>query len=701
MDAPPQTSGVRRLLAGLASPRPALIACLALMWVSFGLTGRWAHVVGALHGPKRPLYVALLAAATVAACLPWRKADPGRVAGVARLAQWAGVALLAVSFFQWFPLDTWTQLPFLDNWATRFQTTVDALTLYLKGVGVGWQWHFLGGYHSSSDISQTLSTIGALPMLAFGERVGFHLVHLLVLMAIPALVYVDHSLEGGPKERRALATGLVALTVTGWFSYYMTRSGDTNSMAGAFCALAALTGSHAAAVGRRWGAPLLVGALALMGHSHTAYLVFTAGLLALECVFYRDGRRAARAAVAVACGVAAALPLTWESWRHPAYFNVSNVDHPSPPFVVAEFLRKLYYNVEIHFLPGRWFNDFTGLQRVMAPALLWMAWKDRSRSGFYAWATFAVVGLMLLNAPVFGYAFLRPIHLLAVLPAAALAGFLVRLAAPRLVVAALVALVAVYVQISWMTVPHIDARRDLDPVLVDRVSSLDGAMVLLENTFHRDLDGDPNRVTERTPFSTHFEAYLAAETGKRFYAGLWDGWQWSVFRTNLLSGGAFRGALISTWPPDQVRAELRRWGVRHLLVWSRPSTEYFSTHDGFARRWTHGLWTGFELMDADTREVVVEPGTGSLADRHALGADVRLTGVTAGGLVVVRTNHYPAWRARLGDADVPLFDHEGQLAFRAPLDGTYTVQLVYPRRYWLNAVAVAALLLAMWVCLRL
>lgn len=679
-----------------------LAASLAIMWANYGLTARWAHVAGSLHGPKEPIFLALLLAATVAVCLPWKTATAS-VGWLAPVAGWAGLALLTFSFFQWFPFSTWDQYPFLDNWSTRIQTTIDQLDLFKRGVGVGWTWAFLGGYHSSSDISQTLSAIGALPMLLLGERVGFHLVHLLVLLALPTLVWIDCRLEADDREMGALAAGLVALTVTGWFSFYMTRSGDTNSMAGTFCAVAALTGSHAAARGRRWGAPLLVGAMALLGYCHTAFVIFTSGLLVLEAIFYWDARRLLRALPAIACAVVAALPLTWESWRHADYFTISNADYPSPPFELAGFLRKVYYNIEILFRPGRWFNDFTGLARVMTPALLlvaWTGWRRRSRAGFYAWAAFSITGIMLLNSPIFGFAFLRPIHLLAVLPAAALAGFLVRLPVPRALMALLVALAAAYLQITWMQVPHVAQRRDLDPVLVERVKTLDGALILFENTFHRDLDGDPTRETEKTPFSSHFEAFLGRETGKRFYAGLWDGWQWSVFKTNLLSGGAFRGRLVTTWSGREVRAELRRWGVRHLLVWSRPATAFFAGQEGFARRWTHGRWTQFEMLDADPREVVVGQGSGRLANLDRLSADVVLQDVKANDLVVLRTNYYPEWRAAVDGVPVPLSRAHDQMAFRAPRDGSYTVNLTYPRRYWLNFVAAAAILLALLAVVR-
>ena len=93
-------------------------------------------------------------------------------------------------------------MPFHDNWATRFQVTAEGLALYTRGSAAGWRWDFLGGYHTSSDISQPLSTIAAIPMLLLGDRAGFHAIHLIVLVALPLLVYVDLRARSRRSRRR-------------------------------------------------------------------------------------------------------------------------------------------------------------------------------------------------------------------------------------------------------------------------------------------------------------------------------------------------------------------------------------------------------------------------------------------------------------------------------------------------------------------
>ena len=141
--------------------RWVLLLSLALFWVNYALTSRWADIVGSIHGSKEPIFLVILTIATLAALRGWSERDVPRWFSPAVFA--AGGGLLIVSFFRWFPPATWNQLPFLDNWATRFQVTVEGLELYGRGVATGWRWAFLGGYPTSTDISQTLSTIGAVP----------------------------------------------------------------------------------------------------------------------------------------------------------------------------------------------------------------------------------------------------------------------------------------------------------------------------------------------------------------------------------------------------------------------------------------------------------------------------------------------------------------------------------------------------------
>jgi hypothetical protein len=668
-------------------PRAALLSTVVLWWLNFLLTSRWAAIPGSIRGPKQWLFVPALVVSTVLV-LRARRSDPVVFQREARVL--AGLCGLG----------------FLDNWPARFQSTVDGIALLKRGALAGWQWAFLGGYHTSSDLTVTLTIPALIPMLLLGDRLGFHLAHLMLFVSLPVLVWWDLSLSRGIRADDAgldpdikaglpaLAFAIVCVTTAG-FSYYLLRSGDTNSLAGVAATLLALVGSHASAQGRRGGPAALVGGMALVTYCHAGFFLYASVLLIAEAIYYCDRSRLLRALIAIGAGVVAGLPLTWESWRYPDLFIYNNVLYePVRQIDWLKVARKIYYNVEILFLPGRWFNDFTGLAGVFLPVLLVTLAARRSRAGFYAAGALVVIGLLRLNAPEFGYAFHRPIHLLAVLVPPAIAAFLLRHGTSRLVVGSLVMTILVYLQVLARPVPHVDSLESWQPALVARLRGLDGNLVLVENTYHRDMIAAEGQESEDTPFEAHFQSLIPAATGKRLYAGVWDGWQWSPFRSHLVAGGAWRGKAIGDWPVETFVAELRKWGIRHLLVVHEPTKRYLTT-TGFFRHADAGPFAHFELANADARSVTTTHGDGRLTAWDPLGGTLALHDVRAGDRVVVRTHAHPAWHARVArtGAPVPVLADAGQLAFDAPASGSYDVQLEYPARRGLLLGAGFALLL--------
>ena len=147
------------------------------------------------------------------------------------------------------------------------------------------------------------------------------------------------------------------------------NSGDTNSLAGVFCAGLALVGSRAARLGRRWGGP--AGAPASRWPLLACRVLRLRGdFLTLEAVYFRDRAAVVRLVAAVAVAGVAALPVHWESLRYPAYVSFNNtVYDPGAPLDWPAFLRTIYYNVEILAFPHRWFNDYRSLANVWLPAL--------------------------------------------------------------------------------------------------------------------------------------------------------------------------------------------------------------------------------------------------------------------------------------------------------------------------------------------
>ena len=671
----------------LFTPRTAFLASLAIWWLNVALTTRWAGVPGSIHGAKRPFFMVALIVLTIVAVR--QRAWTPLVAP--RLSRWACIAavlLLTSAFFCWFPLGTWGQIPFLDNWVPRYQSTIDQVALLRRGAFAGWNWWFLGGYQLSSDLTQNLGVL-AFPFVGvFGPQVGFHVLHAVLFAAVPVLVYLDLR-DSDSREAATLAAAIACVLTTG-YCFSAVRSGDTNSLAGVCTAALAVLALNRVQRGRRDGAPLLAVALTLTAYTHLGFFAYAVVFCVLHSVYYRNLRAAVLIAAGVACALIGTLPAMWENWTLRSFYSFNNVLlHPPESFQWGAFARQFYYNVEILFRPGRWFNDYTTPIRIFLPVAILLALGHRSRVGFHACAALTALALMTLNYSEFGFAFSRPFHMLPVFTAPVLAGFLVRHGGSRQVAVAAVACLALYVSIVFSQVPHVNKLDDWDPPLVSRIRDETAGMVLVENSPHLDMIESPDRSTPKTPFGAHFEPLLPASTGRRFYAGFWDGWQWSVFREHLLAAGAMWGRSLEEIPTGDVVAELRRWGIQDVFVWSPSAQQFFSRSPEFARRWQSDSWHHFTLRDADTRQAVTASGTATLDDLNPLGARIELRDVTAGTGVIVRTNYYPAWSAYAGSTPVPLFSASGQLAFRAPHSGSYEVRLEYPRR---TAVTCGALL---------
>ena len=111
------------------------------------------------------------------------------------------------------------------------------MALLKRGVVVGWNWGLLGGYPTSTDIAQNLGTVGFLPMALLGDRLGYHVLHAVMFVAIPVFLWWD--LRDEPRDTRLVGTALGCFFAAG-YSGPLGSSGDTNSLVGVCCAVLAL-----------------------------------------------------------------------------------------------------------------------------------------------------------------------------------------------------------------------------------------------------------------------------------------------------------------------------------------------------------------------------------------------------------------------------------------------------------------------------
>jgi hypothetical protein len=271
--------------------------------------------------------------------------------------------------------------------------------------------------------------------------------------------------------------------------------------------------------------------------------------------------------------------------------------------------------------------------------------------------------------------------------------FIITRAANGWQAASALGLVALVVPFLAIRVPHETSVEHFVPAVVERLKALDGALVLVENNPHRDVDASLSGRSEPSLYGTHYEALLPAATGKRLYAGYWDGWQWTPFRGEMLAGGAWQGHQLAAVDRPAFVAEMQRWGIRHLLVWSPTAKTTIGSWAEFVTRWEDGPWRELELTGApvDIHSVVSDHGSGALLSTDPLGGVVRLSGVARGDRIVVRTHYHPAWQAFASTGAIATITVHGELGFLAPADGSYDVTLVYPARRWLIGMAILLL----------
>ncbi len=691
---PVHGSLVKRRVRILPSSLPltALLLALLLAWVNYLTTERWSAQPGSLHGWREPGYVAALGVATLLALISRHRVGQPVRAGAPIIfgTLLIGVGVLVTTLLCRLPPSLWLQIPFKDDWTELFQQASNGVALLQRGVVVGWNWSFLGGYPTSTDIAQNFGTVAFIPMTLLGDRLGYHVLHAMMFLAVPAFVWMDLRHEN--RETCVLGTGLACFFAAG-YSGPMGSSGDTNSLVGVCCAGLALTGSRAARLGSAWGGPVLLLGLTLALYTHAAFFVYAVIYLTIEAVYFRDRAAVLRLAAAGSLSVVAALPMHWESLRYPGYVSFNNtVYRPGGPVDWAGFARSVYYNVEILALPHRWFNDYRSIANVWLPVLFVSAvLPGRSRAGFYAWMALVTQVLLRVNTPEAGALFDRIQHMFPLLTGPALAGFVLRCGGTRPLAGSLLALLALYVQTAFAPIPHVRELRAFNPALIDRIAASDGNMILVEVSPHRDMDSHPTRRSQTTPFDVHFEGLLPGLAGQRFYSQMIDGWVWNIFRGQVVGAGTFAGHPIADTPMDTFAAEMDRWGVKNLFVWTDASRDYLAQSGRFVERWREGRWSQFERPATDVRSIVTMSGAATLHHLDFLGAQVDLRNVKEGESLVIRANYYPAWQATDGDRAIPLYAVGGQLGFRVPRSGSYTVQLHYPRYRGLSLLALAAL----------
>ncbi len=627
------------------------------------------------------------------------------------------VLLLAVvSFLVKFPPQQFDSLVMFDDYPTIYTVTMKGWEMLKQGGIFGWDPRLMGGYHTVSDVSHD-EIFFMLPFLPFGPRVGFHLMIMFFYLLFPLLLYWHARLELG-EERPALFVLWIGLFVV--FGYFdnLLYWGMVNSFLGLDFMLLNLILFTLMRQGKPYASFALILSLSLTLYAAGGFFAYSLLLLALDLFwhFATSRKLLPRLALIGIATLLVTLTFTYHFLRYPSYFVQSDEIYAPPRYTVSEIIAQSVGALSRLADPRLWLLGrpvrYQGMFIVSIPILLSLAWSSR-----FVATTLVVPGeekrpKSLLQTPLKVVIAAILIMLTSLVVSPSLDMFISRV---RFVLPAILALAygawlcqekrvhPAPLLIVWTLLLTILPSRLLEPIrhetslrtyngpLLKQIESLDSDLLLLESMGGYDLATEGPGSTQAQETHVHLESYFPLETSKSYLANNQEGYHHSIYRRNFITSGAFRGRLLGDWPREEIKAFLDKWGVKHLILWSKIAIGYFDSDPDFRRLWSDGFWAIYEYRNAVPDDVIVKQGKGEITVRSYFEQDVQLSDVRGGDLVTLRMNYFPAWRAYYHGRPVELLDNDGLMAFVAPADGSYTISLHYPRYTGLTVLALATL----------
>ena len=615
------------------------------------------------------------------------------------------LALLLVSFLVKFPPAQFDELVFFDDYPTIYTVTLKGWEMLKQGGIFGWDPAMMGGYYTVSDVSHN-EIFFLLPFLPFGPRVGFHLMILFFYLAFPLLLY-GYARLLFDERAGLLALWGGAFVAFGFFDNLL-YWGMVNSFIGLCFLLLDLILVQLMRRGKPWASFALILALSLTLYAATGFFVYALLLIGLDFLWRFDRRMIPRLAFVMAAAFLITLTFTFSFLAYSGYFvqsdEIYDPVHYTIPEIVAQSVQALDRVTDPRFwLLGRPVR-YQGLFIVSLPIIAAAVWERlRARRRLYGDPLLgvalmaAVVMLLTLVVSPSVDMFVSRIRFLLPVPLVLIYGAWLhqeRSLHPAAVLVVLAILLPTLPSRLLLPIEHTPSLRAYNAGLVEAVEGLDSDLILLESMGGYDLATEGEGSTEAQESHAHLEPYFPFETSKRFMANNQEGYHHSVYRRNFITSGAFRGKLLPDWPREEIRAFLEQWGIRHLVLWTEISKGYFDGDPAFVRIWEDGFWAIYAYDQAAPGDVWAESARGTLEPRGYFAQEVRLTQARAGELVRLRMNYFPAWRASQGGQAVELREQEGQMAFVAPADGDYVVELAYPRYAGLSVLALGAIVVS-------
>ncbi|MBU0694200.1 MAG: hypothetical protein KKC11_05975 [Candidatus Omnitrophica bacterium] len=583
-------------------------------------------------------------------------------------------------FFNFFPLKDFNSIVFYDDYPYRLAFLARGVEILKQGALFGWDSKLLGGYPTAFDINDNFSLI-FLPFSIFGQNRGFHLMILFFWLSFPFIIRAFILEKFKNKKVANISLYLSFFLNLSFFKEGILYWGMVNNYIAINFFIAALLLALRFKQGKKYSFPLLLLVLFLLMYTHIAIFAFSVIFVSLELIFPLKKSNIVKFGSLIFLLFLATFNYSYYFLKYPSFIKPNTYLYELKEICPGSIFFPVGFNLGVLYPKGANIS-YLELTFIFLPLLLWCIFKGKL-SRKYAYYVFFIASLSCFQFSSVGINnfFHRPELLLPFLLIIIFSVFL-KICLDRRNFVFLFILAGAFANIfpSFTSIFHIKDIYQYNPQLISKINEIKEGPILFESRpkFIKPLP-------EASPKQVHFAGLISQTLKKKLLANTIDGYHYSIFRKNALGGGVFRGKILNQIDAPQFNSFLDKWGVEYMAVWSSRAKNYLGKYPEFyLKSWQDEEWTIFQYRHAKhpNLKFLNNRGRGKLEDLDYFLKILKLKDVKKIGSVILKTNYFPEWRAFYENKEIPVFDHEGQLAIKVPFDGEGTVYLKYSKHFF-------------------
>lgn len=602
-----------------------------------------------------------------------------------------------------FPFRDWNKTILEDDYIAGYVATVKAAESIREGGLLGWDGKIMGGYPQAVDAQLNKSMFAAPLMFLFGSTVGYHLMIFLAFMAFPFLCLLYSRILLDDRVSEAWTFAFASVFLLSFFRNFLTF-GMVDALLGLDFLVLNLTLLEKVRENKGWAAFALSVSVACTLYSHIGLFFISLFFFAIELWVSRSRRIGLTVFAALSFSFFMTLHDTFYLLYYRSFFPTSP-DYYDPSLLTLgvqlseniRYFARLFDPLQIFNLRYNLENLLLAFLPILACSFLNAPPRIR-RIAIYLSLIPLIRGIQI---PVTTVVTSRIVFVTSFFLSVLMGDFVRRellSRRPQVLLFLPLLFLPTLGTHTWYPMHHVGNLGEAYPSITRTIRAMDGHTIMLEVVSHLNtLAGHGDLRSESPPPGvTHWESLLSYEMPeKRFLANSCELYHFYKYRDIYINAGAWKGRPVDEYSPSEMRALLRKWGVRYLAVWSQRSGRFFvRAKEDYEWVTQDGPWTIFRFLHADLRSVALPRGEGRYEDRGRFAKRVHLSDAVRGDTAVIRENYFPSWRAFFGDMEIPVLDHEGQMAFTVPEDGTLEIEMRFPKYRVLAVLALVSLLLS-------